>query len=233
MDSLQRKGNLETIHITAGEGTITGNAIILELTDAQKQMWLLEQLNPNSPTNHITDLVFRINTPVDLDVFKACVEEIVSRHESLRTNLVITEGGVKQAVNPRIEFPLKIYDLHEMDSKSREKEAFAIGAEEARRPFDLINGPLIRVVLIRITNDQYLFLMPMHHIISDGWSAGVIIRDFMKGYQARMNKEIPDLPEPGILYSEYINQYRLFQQEENFEKGIAYWKDQLGGHYQF
>ena len=147
---------------------------ILKLTDAQKQMWLLEQINPNSPTNHITDLVIRINSPVDLGVVQSCLQEIVNRHESLRTTIKTLNGQPKQIIHPKINLDFTFYDLQYSNGFDREKEAIRLASEEARRPFDLENGPLVRAALIRKNDNDYILIIPTHHIISDGWSSGVL-----------------------------------------------------------
>ncbi len=202
---------------------------LLELTNTQKQMWLLEQLNPNSPTNHITDLVLKINTPVDPEIVRICFQDIIERHESLRTTITTINGEPKQVVHSKNDLDFTFYDLNHIDLKNREREGLKLAAEEARKPFDLNKGPLVRTVLIKLAETEYIISVPMHHIISDGWSAGVIFKDFMKMYQARVKNEAPDLPEIGIQYSEYLEQYHLSQQEEKLQKQLNYWKEKLAG----
>ena len=202
---------------------------ILELTDAQQQMWLLEQLNPQSPTNHITDVVLRINNPVDVEVIKKCFQEIIERHESLRTTITIENGQPKQVIHPKGELDFSFHDLGHHEDEDREREALGLAAEAARKPFDLEKGPLVRMVLIKLAESEYIFSIPMHHIISDGWSAGVVVGDLVKGYQARIRNEEPEYPEMGIEYSEYLAQYSKEQREEKLQEQLSYWKEELGG----
>ena len=115
---------------------------ILKLTDAQQQMWLLEQLNPHSPTNHITDLVLRINNPIDVDVIKTCFQGIINRHESLRTTITIDNGQPKQVIHPKGELDFSLHDLGHLEYEDREREALGLAAEAARKPFNLEKGPL-------------------------------------------------------------------------------------------
>ena len=203
------------------------NKKILELSYTQDQMWLLEQLSPHSPTNHITDIVFRINNALDLVAFKQVFNKIIQRHESLRVTIGSDGGRPVQIIQPEFECQYILHDLQSVAADARDKQAAQVAAEEARRPFNLEKGPLFRVVLIQLAPDEYVFIMPMHHIISDGWSAGVIVREFVEGYQALIRGEDIQMRELPLKYSEFIELQKEKLRESNFEKQVAYWKGQL------
>jgi acyl carrier protein len=141
LEGLNIKTLVELITKQDGSKWSIGNRVQegkqLELTYAQEQMWLLEQLTPNSPTNHITDLVFEIKGTLDIEILKECFQEIINRHESLRSTINMIGGVPRQVVHVRQELPFTLYDLESLDSEDKQTELRRITTQEARRPFNL------------------------------------------------------------------------------------------------
>jgi len=141
----------------------------LRLSFAQERLWFLDHLMPGSPVFNVPTAV-RISRPLDLDVLQLCVNEIVRRHEVLRTTFVTLDGEPTPAINSQADVKIGVIDLTRLDETSRESESLRLTKEAALRSFDLSRGPLIRTNLIKLTESESIFLLTMHHIVSDGGS---------------------------------------------------------------
>ncbi|HVS00541.1 MAG TPA: amino acid adenylation domain-containing protein [Thermoanaerobaculia bacterium] len=189
----------------------------LPLSFAQQRLWLLDQLEPGSPAYNIP-MAVRLAGDLPPGLLERIFGEIVRRHEALRTTFTSREGRpVQVIVAPRIELP--VIDL----SAVGESEALHLAREEARRPFDLTRGPLLRLTLLRLGARDHVLLMTMHHIVSDGWSMGVLLREVAALYG--------NLPLPGLAvqYADFAAWQRGWLQGEVLEEQIAYWTRQLAG----
>jgi len=188
----------------------------LPLSFAQQRMWFLDQLEPGTARYHVPDAV-RISGHLDLPRWERCLNQIVARHEILRTVFETVEGRPVQTVLPelRLEIPVT--------SVKTEAEALRLAGEEIRRPFDLGRGPLLRMRLLRLAPDDHILVVTMHHIISDGWSTGVLIREFAALYR---DESLPPLP---VQYADFAVWQRQWLQGEVLERQLAYWRAQLAG----
>lgn len=199
------------------------------LSFAQRQLWLIDQLTPGIPTYHIPR-VFRLQGLLNIGMLEWSVNEIVRRHEILRTTFVAVKGGLpKQVIHPVLEVPLSIIDLQKQLECEREIEIQQLGINEVRRPFDLANGPLLRTTLLQLGKDEYVLFLNFHHIIFDGWSEGLFFRELTELYQARVNGKSASLPDLRIQYADYTIWQREFLQGNVLESQLTYWKQKLQG----
>ena len=134
-----------------------------------------------------------------------------------------------QVIGPPAAVALPLKDLSRSVSGHPEAEAQRLAAQEAQRPFDLARGPLVRTVLVRLGDEEHLFLVAMHHIVSDGWSMGIFIREFVALYPALIAGRSSPLPELPIQYGDFAVWQRQWLQGEVLEKHLAYWQRQLHG----
>ncbi len=198
----------------------------LPLSFAQQRLWFLDQLEPGSPFYNIP-VALRIRGELNIDALQKTLSEIVRRHEVLRTTFKNVEGKpVLEVHSPGpVEIPLD--DLRHLSPDQREAEARQRAREEARTPFDLAKGPLFRTRLIQLGDDDFLALITMHHIISDGWSIAVFIEEVAKLYPAFLEGNGTPLPELPIQYADFAAWQRKWLQGERLEKQLNYWRHQL------
>jgi len=200
----------------------------LPLSYAQEALWFLEQLSPGQPTFNVTGAV-RILGALDTGALQQSFSEIVRRHEALRTTFGAVEGRPIQVVAPALDLPLTVIDLREWPAETRQAETERLASEEARRPFDLARGPLMRASLIRLAGNDNAVLMTMHHIVTDGWSLGIAARELGALYDAFRGGKPSPLPELPIQYADFACWQRQWLQGKVFEKLLGYWKRQLSG----
>lgn len=198
------------------------------LSYAQQRLWFLDQLEPGSPAYNISTAV-RLSGLLDIDTLKRSLNEIVRRHESLRTTFTTIDGRPVQVIAPSLTLPLPLIDLSELSVAARESEAVRLMFDEARRVFDLGQGPLLRVTVLRLCKQDHIVVLTMHHIVSDGWSMGVFIREMAALYEAFSKREPSPLPELPLQYADFVQWERQHLQDEMVERQLAYWKQQLGG----
>ena len=200
----------------------------LPLSFAQQRLWFLDQLEPNSPFYSIP-LAIRLKGPLDEEALEQSLNEIVRRHESLRTTFVTAEGEPLQMIKPELSLTLSLKDLRHLPETEVEVEAQRLATEEAERPFDLASGPLMRTALLRLNKDDHILLLTMHHIISDGWSIGILTKELTALYEAFTQGKPSPLPDLAIQYADYAVWQREWLQGEVLEKQLSYWRQQLAG----
>ncbi|MCI0396601.1 MAG: amino acid adenylation domain-containing protein [Chloroflexi bacterium] len=199
------------------------------LSFAQQRLWLLNQITPNNPAYQIPGAV-QLLGPLNVQALQHCLEEIVRRHEALRTTFPTVEGNPVQRIHRDYYLELPVLDLAHLPAERREAAAREIAEAEAKRPFNLAEGPLLRMTLIRLGPDNHVLLMMMHHIICDGWSlVRVFVSEMAALYRAFADHQPSPLPELPIQYADYaIWQRKLF--DSGFMAGqLAYWQEQLAG----
>jgi amino acid adenylation domain-containing protein len=195
------------------------------LSFAQQRLWFLDQLMPGSAYN--SPGAFRIESSIDVALAERIVNEIVRRHEVLRTTFRSIAGEPVQVIAPVLNLPVAVVDLGNLPEPEREAEVRRLATEEAQRPFDLAQGPLLRVTLLRLGDYEHVFLVTMHHIISDGWSIGVFIREAVALYGALSSGAPAPLPELPIQYADFAVWQREWLQGEVLESQLGYWRRQL------
>src|SRR5689334_13550350 len=159
----------------------------LPLSYAQERLWIFDRLNPNSPVYNVSGGV-HLKGHLDLSALERSVNEIVKRHEVLRTNFMIVDGQPRQNVLPDLQLEIPVIDLSKAATVDREEEVQRLveklAAEEVRQPFDLSSGPLLRMKILKLSEAEHVLLVNTHHIVSDGWSIGVLVKEFAHFYEA-------------------------------------------------
>ncbi|MBP6751117.1 MAG: AMP-binding protein, partial [Xanthomonadaceae bacterium] len=200
----------------------------LPLSFAQQRLWFLSQTQAGSAAYHIR-LPLRLQGSLDSASLRGSLDALVSRHESLRTRFEAVEGEAYQKIDPPQPFALREQDLSGLDASAREAALDTVLTEETRRPFDLQRGPLIRGLLVRLDIDDHVLVLTMHHIVSDGWSMGVLARELSALYTAHRRGEGDPLPPLPIQYADYAAWQRERLQGERLEKEATYWRETLRG----
>ncbi|HTE18971.1 MAG TPA: condensation domain-containing protein, partial [Armatimonadota bacterium] len=200
----------------------------LPLSFAQQRLWFLDRLEPESAFYNIP-LAVRLTGTLDVSALAQTFTEVVRRHESLRTAFRAEEGEPVQVIGEPYEITLEVEDLSGLDAAEREAEARRVLTEEGRRPFDLATGRLLRVRLLRLSEEEHVVSLVMHHIISDGWSVGVLVHEVAALYAAYSEERESPLPELEIQYADYAAWQREWLQGEALERELAYWREQLAG----
>jgi len=195
---------------------------------AQQRLWFLDQLEPGGASYNIPTAV-RLAGDLDVGALRRAFRAIVDRHEVLRTNFV-SEGGVPlQVVRPAGELPMPRTDLGGLPADRREGEVHRLMEEEARAPIDLARGPMLRTRLFRLDDREHVVCVTMHHIASDGWSIGVLIREVGVLYEAFRAGEPSPLPGPGLQYGDFAVWQRRWLRGEALQTLIDYWAGRLVG----
>jgi amino acid adenylation domain-containing protein len=201
---------------------------IFRTSFAQQRLWFLDQYEPNSSVYNIPSAQ-RLRGTLDVAILERSLNEIIRRHESLRTTFSMVDGEPVQVIAPSVNLSLPIVDLSDQPETEREEEARRLAHEEARHPFDLSTGPLFRATLIRLAHDDHILVLTMHHIVSDGWSMGVFHRELSVLYRAFTNGEPSPLADLPIQYADYAVWQREWLQGEVLDRQLSYWEKQLEG----
>jgi len=200
----------------------------LPLSFAQQRLWFLDQLVPDAPIYNIP-LAYRVMGRLNVGALDQSLGEIVRRHEALRTTFTAVDGQPIQVIAPEINLRLPVVDLQEIAETERDNEVQRLATQEAQQPFDLTIGPLLRVKLLRLDEAEHVLLLTMHHIVSDAWSLGVLMRELGVLYEAFSTGNPASVPELPIQYADFAYWQREWLSGEVLESQLAYWKQQLGG----
>ncbi len=207
---------------------VTEQASIFPLSFGQQRLWFIHQLEPNLPLYNIPT-AYRLKGNLNVVALEQCLNEIVRRHEALRTTFKIVNGQPMQIIHPKLIIELPVVNLQMFPRDEREEGIVRLIEEEARHAFDLISSPLIRAQILRIEPEEHILLLTIHHIVFDDWSMGVFYRELQVLYDAyREGKPSPLLPELPIQYADFAVWQRDWQ-EKIFETQLTYWKQQLKG----
>src|SRR5262249_13210894 len=174
-------------------------------------------------------IAVHLQGPLDVRPLQEALGEIVRRHEVLRTTLVADGGIPRQVFAESLEVPLPVADLCGLDPEPRQARAQELLRAEATRPFDLARGPLIRAGLLRLGEQEHIAVVVLHHVISDGWSLGVLIREVSAFYQAFHAGEGSPLPPPAIQYADYAAWQRGWLHGEVLQAELDHWAARLAG----
>ncbi|MCP4659863.1 MAG: amino acid adenylation domain-containing protein, partial [bacterium] len=203
----------------------------LPLSFAQQRLWFVSQLVPGSPAYNMPDPI-RLAGKLDPVALEGALGEIVRRHEVLRTRFPSIGGTPRQVIAPRSELRLPIVDLRALPQGRRQAEARRLAHQEAEWPFDLVRGPLIRVLLVQLDGHEgapgeFMLLRTLHHIVSDGWSEGLFCRELTLLYEAFLRHQPSPLPELPIQYADYAVWQRAWYRGRALELPLSYWRRQL------
>jgi amino acid adenylation domain-containing protein len=197
------------------------------LSFAQQRLWFLWQLEPGSPAYNVP-AARRLHGPLRFAALEAALREIIRRHEVLRTRFAIGAGGeAVQIAVAQLAFSIPRIDLAALPAAAREAEARRQADAAARREMDLARLPLLRVSLLRLGEDDHVAVVVLHHIVADGWSAGIFVRELLALYNAFRAGAPSPLAELPLQYADFACWQR--QREHLLEEHLAYWKRQLGG----
>jgi amino acid adenylation domain-containing protein len=197
------------------------------LSFTQQQFWLLAQAEPDSCYNICTAL--KISGPLEVQTLQQALNVIVERHEILRTNIIVNDSGPVQLIAPSIQLSLHVSDLRALSSAEREGEIQRLVRSESESQFDLGYGPLLRIKLLTVGEAEHVLLLTVHHLICDGWSIGVLLRELATIYQDLCAGRTASLPQPKIQYADYALWQRQRLQGPWFEKQLEYWRKQMAG----
>jgi amino acid adenylation domain-containing protein len=195
---------------------------------AQERLWFLDRLVPGNPFYNV-EAAIPVEAALDPDVLERVVNEIVQRHAALRTTFVDEGTGPVQVVAPEMQVPLQRIDLRHLDAADQQAAQLAIRRERARTAFDLERGPLLITDLLRLGDRRWLFLLNMHHIVSDGWSMGVFSRELTALYEAFAAGKPSPLPALKLQYGDFAAWQRTSFSGEALAQQLAYWRGQLEG----
>ena len=198
------------------------------LSYAQQRLWFLEELEPGSPAYHIP-AIFQLAGELDVTALTASLNEIVQRHEALRTTFTAVNGQPSQQVSDNVIISVPLEDLQAVPTAQRDNEIARLMADETRRPFDLTTGPLLRAKLLKLAPTEHRLILTMHHIASDGWSRGVLLHELSLLYKDFLDGERPSLDPLPIQYADFAVWQRDYLSGERLEKQLSYWKNQLAG----
>ena len=203
-------------------------AALLPLSFSQENLWILEKLIPGNSFSNLISAI-RIVGQINVEVLKQVYNEIIRRHEVLRTTFANVEGRPIQVISPVYPCALLIEDLSVFPEDKRGVEFFQRASQEYHKPFNLEQGPLLRVILLRISEEEHVLLQIMHHIISDDWSRQVLNREVAVLYEAFSNGCPSPLPELPIQYADFAAWQHQLLNEGMLEAQLSYWKQQLKG----
>jgi amino acid adenylation domain-containing protein len=193
---------------------------------AQQRLWFLNQLEPDSAAYNIVFAV-RISGDLHVRALEQSLQTLVSRHEILRTTFSAVEGRPVQVVAPRVELTLPVIDLRGWPEGEREDRARALARDDSQRLFDLVQGPLLRTTLVRLTESEHVLLLSMHHIVSDGWSMNVFVSETAALYESFRRDEPSPLSELPLQYADYAIWQREWLESAAAESQLSYWRQQF------
>ncbi|MEH1869066.1 MAG: amino acid adenylation domain-containing protein [Nostoc sp.] len=190
---------------------------------AQQRLWVLAQLEPDNPFYNMFKAV-RLNGRINIEVLERSLNEIIRRHEVLRTTFSAVEGKPVQVIAPHATMKLSVVDLQGL---SGQEQLQCLATQDQLQPFDLTKGLLLRVTLVQLKSESYALLLTMHHIIGDGWSMGVFIKELSSLYQGFLVGDSSPLPQLPIQYADFTIWQRQWLQGKALQTSINYWKQQL------
>jgi hypothetical protein len=205
---------------------------VFPVSFAQQRLWFLDQLFPGNSFYNVA-AALRLTGSLNIAALEQTFNEIVRRHEALRTTFRMLEGELVQVIAPTLTVPLPVVDLRNLPPTEQEAEIRRLAIHERSRSFNLSQDPLLRVMLLQLDSSEHVLLLNLHHIVSDGWSIGVLIRELGTLYTAFTNNQPSPLPELPIQYADFAHWQREWLQEgeETHESPLqvqlAYWKRQL------
>ncbi|HXD13379.1 MAG TPA: condensation domain-containing protein [Xanthobacteraceae bacterium] len=200
----------------------------LPASPAQERLWTLQQAVPDLPFFNIL-YALRITSPFDTALLERSLNEIVRRHEILRTTIDLAGGREIQVIAPQLTVPLAIDDLRKLPTSKREKAAHRLIQAELTHSFDLARGPLIRAHIVRLAEDEHLLLITMHQMIADGGSLGVMVEELVALYEAFSVGKASPLPPLPIQYADFAAWQRAWTSHPDIAAQVDYWREQLRG----
>ncbi|HWD93513.1 MAG TPA: amino acid adenylation domain-containing protein [Verrucomicrobiae bacterium] len=201
----------------------------LPLSSVQERLWFLDQVSPGSHAYNVP-VALRLQGVLDTFALQRALGEVIRRHEALRTTFTNENGELLQVIAPSASAEIEVTNLEPFPANERENNAKSWLNQEARRPFDLARGPLIRVKLARLNATDHALCVVMHHAISDGWSLSIFFQELETFYRAfAAGKPAPEIPALPVQYADFAHWQRQWMQGAKLEQERAYWKNKLSG----
>jgi hypothetical protein len=201
---------------------------VLPLSFAQQRLWFLNQFESGSPMYLVSNAV-RMDGKIAVPALQGSLQELISRHESLRTTFEERDGQPVQVIHPAGPYTLPVIDLRGLAEEQREQQVRRLASQERQHPCDLTTGPLLRTYLLRLESQEHVLLLTLHHLITDGWSNGVLMRELTTLYQAFLSGESSPLVPLSLQYADYALWQRAWLQGEVLQASLSYWRSQLAG----
>ena len=223
LDYLLAEEGVESVGL---KSRISADVREVPLSFAQQRLWFLDQMEGGGSVYNVP-AAFELAGRLDVEALHRALNEILRRHEALRTIFQSRDGLPFQVVTSAQLPPLSSVDLWKLPDKERSAEVLRRLTENATSPFDLARGPVFRASLLRLDEDRHVLLLCIHHIVSDGWSLGILYRELSDLYQAFSAGQSSPLPELQFHYSDFSIWQRQWLQGDRLEKQLDYWKQQL------
>jgi amino acid adenylation domain-containing protein len=195
---------------------------------AQQRLWFLDRLEPNRASYNVPRAI-RMTGSLEVVALRRTLNELVARHEPFRTRFAEVDGTLRQIISADARIPLPVTDLSRLPPDERNLKSQQLAMEEAARPFDLAQGPVIRAGLLRLSADEHVLLLTTHHIVSDAWSAGILLQEIGELYNSFASRKPSPLSPLPIQYADFAEWQREWLQGEVLEEQLGYWKEQLAG----
>jgi amino acid adenylation domain-containing protein len=196
------------------------------LSFAQQRLWFLDRLLHDKSVYNMCS-VWDLQGALDVEALHRSIQLVVERHEVLRTRFAVSENEPVQVIDTPRDFEFPITDLNTLEQSERQPRALELAEQEARQPFDLNKDPLLRARLIRLSAEEHILQLATHHIVSDGWSTGIISKELTTAYNAFVSGHSPELPALSIQYADYAVWQRKWLHGEVLENQSSYWKEKL------
>ena len=200
----------------------------MPLSYAQQRLWFIDQLEGGGTEYNMPEAL-RLKGELDFGALERAINTIVERHESLRTHFEVVAGEPVQVIEPELRIEVPVEDLRGKSGEEQEEAVRAAMRREAEEGFDLSRGPMLRMRVLKLGEEEHILLRTMHHIVSDGWSEGVFNREFGVLYGAYREGGENPLPELGVQYADYTLWQREWLEGGELSKGLKYWKEELAG----
>lgn len=225
-----RAKNMKADKILPKEGSIPrrGHKNPSPLTVDQERLWFFHQMNPDKPTYNVYGAI-RLEGRLDIDAMEFAINEVLRRHESWRTTFDLIDGQPVQIVHDELQLKFDVADVRDLPEEEREPAAHQETLDEVMIPIDLVNGPVVRVKLIRISETQNIIVLTVHHLVTDRVTFSIVFQELVQHYIARVQGQPSRLPEPAIQYADYAEWQREYLQGETRERLMNYWKNYLDG----
>jgi amino acid adenylation domain-containing protein len=200
----------------------------LPLSFAQQRLWFLDQMDPGKHLYNVPRAI-RMTGALSVEAFERAINDLIARHEILRTTYGVVNDHPVQKITLRLEITLAVADLSSLSPSQREQQAAQLVQEESEKGFDLAADPILRGMVIKLADEDHVLFLNTHHIASDGWSTGVMLNDLSSLYRAALEKKPAELPPLEIQYADYAVWQRKWLQGEVLTRQLAYWKSELAG----
>ncbi|WP_292772060.1 amino acid adenylation domain-containing protein [Nostoc sp. NOS(2021)] len=222
----KRGGGYDVPYVIRKRYMSSEEVFVFPASFAQQRLWFLDQLISGNAIYNVPTVI-RLTGSLKLAALEQTFNEIVRRHETLRTTFIVLDGQPLQAIAPSLTIPLSVLDLQQLPADEQEVKAKWIITAEIEHPFDLSSGPLLRVILLVLSETEHILLLNMHHIICDDWSMGVLIRELGTLYAAFAQNQPSPLLELPLQYADFAHWQREWLQGEVLQTQLAYWREQL------